>query len=326
MKPDTVGKLAIWTRKKLAVRTKDSIKNKVKALAEQITDLRKNLKEDEVWIESTRKKYEELFDIAETGKHTRQARAADPVEIVTGKRNRKAPSRLIDKISIDTPSINESPDNIPFFDNPDKLLGAIAEADTNQGDMDYEPDPGDILDDKTFQDWRPVIGTKKRFNMSIYQTYIFLNTVLVCNGATHISQLVSRKKIELMEERYDKEELEAHKQNIKAIQGLKMDGKKVRELLPHNQRSEDGCNFVTWINEPENDFVHLEKCGEAGVEIAAVSCKIIDDTGSKDEVVTTGSDGSANNTSPDVGTHRRIEVHVGRPLHRSICSFHMGGK
>ena len=317
--------MAIWTKKKHAVQSRINIWKNVKALAEEITNLRKNLKEDEEWIEATKKQYDKVFDVSQKEKR-KSPQAPILGEIISGKRKRKAPNRLIgnDKDITNKISIDESP-NVNFFDNPDNLLSAIAEADTDQKDLDYEPDPGDVLDDKTYRDWRPVIGTKKRFQMSIYQTYIFVNTTLVCSGVTHISQLISRKKIELMEERYDKEELEAHKQNIKAIQGLKMDGKKVRELLPHNQRSE-GCNFVTWISEPENDFVHLEKCGEAGVEIAAVSCKIIDDTGSKDEVVTTGSDGSANNTSPDVGTHRRIEVHVGRPLHRSICSFHMGGK
>ena len=61
------------------------------------------------------------------------------------------------------------------------------------------------------------------------------------------------------------------------------------------------------------------------MNLILVSCKIIDDTNSKDEVISTGSDGSANNTSPDVGSHVLIEIHVGRPLHRSYCTFHMGG-
>ena len=320
--------MAIWTKKKIPIRDKKSVWNNVKALAEEIERLKDHLKEDEEWIATTLKVYEELFDISAKEKLKRHP--PSPEETNSGERIHRAPDRFDEQdydsyfFNTNKISINDSPDD-SNDSNRIIMLDAIADADTNKDDEDWEPDPEDVLDDKTYQDWRPVIGTRERFQMSIYQTYIFLNTVLVCNGATHISQLFSRKKIELMTERYDKEQIEIHKEKIKGIQALKMDGKKVHELLPHNQKSEEGENFVTFIREPQNDFVHVEKCGESGVEIAAASCKIIDDSDSKDIVLITGSDGSANNTSPDVGAHVLIEIHVGRPLHRSICSFHMGG-
>ena len=267
--------------------------------------------------------FDKVFDISQ--KEKRKSQAPILGEIISGKRNRKAPNRLIgnDKDITNKISIDESP-NVNFFDNPDNLLSAIAEADTDKKDLDYEPDPGDILDDKTYRDWRPVIGTKKRFQMSIYQTYIFVNTVLVCNGVTDASDLLSRNMLMRMSDRFDEEQIAKHKEKLKGkIQGIRMDGKQCPEALPHNQS--ETANFVTFVTDSA-EFVDFEKCGEAGVEIAEAACRIIDETDNKDEVILTGTDGSANNTSPDVGSHALIEQHLGRPTHRSYGLFHIAGK
>ena len=92
---------------------------------------------------------------------------------------------------------------------------------------------------------------------------------------------------------------------------LEIDGKEVDELLPHNKKQR--INAVTVVGleiaseddpEPAVEYAGHFESREKGLALANKTCEIIEDTGSKDTLLVTKSDGSPNNTSPDVGMHK----------------------
>ena len=59
---------------------------------------------------------------------------------------------------------------------------------------------------------------------------MFVNTVLVCNGVTDVSDLLSRNMLMRMSDRFDEEQIAKHKEKLKGkIKGIRMDGKQCPE-------------------------------------------------------------------------------------------------
>ena len=53
--------------------------------------------------------------------------------------------------------------------------------------------------------------------------------------------------------------------------------------------------------------MHWVSKKDTGEEVGKGTIKVLKDTNSKDHALVTGSDGAANNTSPDTGSHKHIE-------------------
>ena len=86
-----------------------------------------------------------------------------------------------------------------------------------------------------------------------------------------------------------------------------------KKVLPFANNKKAKPNIVTVVGlpiatdedpEPNVEYAGHFKSSEKGLAIGAGVSDIIDDTESKDAVLVSKSDGSPNNTSADVGTHR----------------------
>ena len=137
------------------------------------------------------------------------------------------------------------------------------------------------------------------------------NAVQLCNGNTDKSNLLTHTTVFSLKERYGKELLEERKAKQRPYLAIESDGKEV--LVPVGNNKKEKHNFVTTVGlpiatdedpEPEVEFASHFKSRETGLAIAAGVSTTIDDSGSKDKVLVSKSDGSPNNTSPDVGSHR----------------------
>ena len=108
------------------------------------------------------------------------------------------------------------------------------------------------------------------------------------------------------------------------MQGIQVDAKQCDEALP-NCRSHK-VNMLTVVRMPENEYEdHFKSEGDGGKDVAKGCIEILEATNSKDSLLVTSSDGAANNTSPNVGTHKLIEDYCDRPLQRCICNKHTTG-
>ena len=111
--------------------------------------------------------------------------------------------------------------------------------------------------------------------------------------------------------RYGKEILEERKAKQRPYIALESDRKEAFEPFGNNKKTK--TNFVTVVGlpiateedpEPDVEYASHFKSRETGIAIAAGVSNTIDDSGSKDAALVSKSDGSSNNTSPDVGSHR----------------------
>ena len=181
--------------------------------------------------------------------------------------------------------------------------------------VDEDPDwiPGDeeIIDEKEYQDLRPFIMLIERYRTPARQAAMLWNASLLCNGNKNKSKLLTHSKIVRLQARYGKEIVEEWKAKQRPYLAIESDGKEVFEPFGNNQKAK--FNFVTTVGlpmpsdevpEPEVEFAGHFKGRETGLAIANGVCEILDDSKSKDAALVTKSDGSANNTSPDVGSHR----------------------
>ena len=180
-------------------------------------------------------------------------------------------------------------------------------------DPDWTPgaEEEEIIDEEEYQDLRPFIMLIERFRIPSRQAAMLWNASLLCNGNKNKSKLLTHSKIVRLQARYGKEIVEEWKAKQRPYLAIESDGKEVFEPFGNNQKAK--FNFVTTVGlpmpsdevpEPEVEFAGHFKGRETGLAIANGVCEILDDSKSKDAALVTKSDGSANNTSPDVGSHR----------------------
>ena len=189
------------------------------------------------------------------------------------------------------------------------LLGP--ESVDDQDDPDWKPPSDFSVDEKVYQDLRPFIILMERYRISYRQGSMLYNAALLCNGNTDKSKLKTHTTMINLHVRYGKEILEERKTKQRPYIALESDGKEVFEPFGNNRKAKQ--NIVTVVGlpiatdedpDPEVEFASHFKSSEKGIAIAAGVSDTIDDSGSKDVVLVSKSDGSSNNTSPDVGTHR----------------------
>ena len=200
-----------------------------------------------------------------------------------------------------------------FFENPVAFLEALLGLEDDQDDSEWKPHPEeeDDVDEKVYQNMRPFIILVERFRLPSRQAAMLWNAFQLCNGNTKKSKLLTHKTILKLQERYGKELLEERKAKQRPYLAIESDGKECFE--PHGNNKMSKSNIVTTVGlpiatdddpEPKVEFASHFKSSEKGIAIAAGVSDTIDDSGSKDVVLVTKSDGSINNTSPDVGSHR----------------------
>ena len=186
-------------------------------------------------------------------------------------------------------------------------------------DPDWIPGEDEIIDEKEYQDLRPFIMLIERYRIPARQAAMLWNASLLCNGNKNKSKLLTHSKILRLQARYGKEIVEEWKAKRRPYLAVESDGKEAFEPFGHNKEAKH--NFVTTVGlpvptdedpEPEVEFASHFKSRETGLAIANGVCELIDDSKSKDAVLVSKSDGSANNTSPDVGSHK---------VKKSLCGF-----
>ena len=197
----------------------------------------------------------------------------------------------------------------PFSDDPIEYLEALlGECDPNE--PNWTPGDADKVDERTYQDLRPFILLVERFLWSSRQAAMMWNAALLCSGNTDKSKLLTATTIRNLRARYGKERIEQFKRKRPYI-AIECDGKQVNEPLHHNKKRR--INAVTVVGleiaseddpEPKVEYAAHFESRETGLALANETCKVIEDTGSKDILLVTKSDGPANNTSPDVGMHK----------------------
>ena len=123
--------------------------------------------------------------------------------------------------------------------------------------------------------------------------------------------LISPSTILRLQTRYGKETLEQRKLDQQPYVSLAIDGKEVHEpfgngkIQKHNFATVVGLEVASEENpEPEENYADHFKSRETGLALANGTSEIIEDSGSMETLLVTKSDGSPNNTSPDVGMHK----------------------
>ena len=195
-------------------------------------------------------------------------------------------------------------------------MGSVEDND----DPDWIPEEEDEeIDEKEYQDLRPFIMLIERYRIPARQAAMLWNASLLCNGNKDKSKLLTHSKILRLQARYGKEIVEEWKAKQRPYLAVESDGKEAFEPFGHNKEAKH--NFVTTVGlpvptdedpEPEVEFASHFKSRETGLAIANGVCELIDDSKSKDAVLVSKSDGSANNTSPDVGSHKvkKVTLHI----------------
>ena len=172
------------------------------------------------------------------------------------------------------------------------------------------PDTG-AVDEKEYQNLRPFILLVNRYRTPLRQASMLWNAAQLCNGNKNKSKLKSRTTMSNLMDRYGKELLNERKAKQRPYLAVESDGKEVFEPFGNNQKEKH--NFVTTVGlpiatdedpEPEVEFASHFKSKETGLAIGTGVAKTIDDSNSKDVILVSKSDGSPNNTSPEVGSHR----------------------
>ena len=178
-------------------------------------------------------------------------------------------------------------------------------------DLDWNPSDDDKIDEKVYRDMRPFIILVERYRTPARQAAMLWNASLLCNGNTDKSKLVTHTTILKLQARYGKEILEARKAKQRPYIAIESDGKEV--LTPIGNNKTVKRNFVTTVGlptpttedpEPEVEYASHFESRETGLAIANGVSETIEDSGSKDDLFVSKSDGSPNNTSPDVGSHK----------------------
>ena len=75
--------------------------------------------------------------------------------------------------------------------------------------------------------------------------------------------------------------------------------------------------------EGQISYLNHAKVGGSGEAMAEVIIQTIDDTNSRQSVLSLKSDNTAANTSPNIGAHCLVEKCLGRPVQRNYCLNHM---
>ena len=198
-----------------------------------------------------------------------------------------------------------------FFENPVAFLEALLGSVDDENDPDWKPTSDETIDEKEYQNLRPFIILVERFRTPLRQAAMLYNAAQLCNGNKDKSKLKSHVTMGKLMERYGKEIIEKRKSEQRPYLALESDGKEVFEPFGNNQKEKH--NFVTTVGlpiatdedpEPEVEFASHFKSKETGLAIGTGVAKTIDDSNSKDVILVSKSDGSPNNTSPDVGSHR----------------------
>ena len=190
------------------------------------------------------------------------------------------------------------------------------------------PDTG-AVDEKEYQNLRPFILLVNRYRTPLRQASMLWNAAQLCNGNKIKSKLKSHTTMASLMERYGREIIEKRKSQQRPYLAVESDGKEVFESFGNNKTEKH--NFVTTVGlpiatdedpEPEVEFASHFKSKETGLAIGTGVAKMIDDSKSKDVVLVTKSDGSANNTSPEVGSHRvcsqyfKLSIAISVPNHQ----------
>ena len=265
---------------------------------------------DASWIQQKVEQHDIVFDISEKmvveldeDMEQEVHEVQVEVEEVLEKRETRAPAWL-------TENTDYEDNKEAFFDDPMAFLEAMCGPEEGLDDPDWMP-PNDGMDEKVYRNLRPFIILIERYRIPSRQAAMLWNAAQLCNGNTKKSNLITHKTVLSLQKRYGKELLEKRKVKQRPYLAIESDGKECYEPYGNNKKAKP--NFVTTVGlpiatdddpEPEVEFASHFKSSEKGIAIAAGVSDTIDDSGSKDALLVTKSDGSANNTSPDVGSHR----------------------
>ena len=190
-----------------------------------------------------------------------------------------------------------------FYNDPGAYLEALSLADQDEDDQEWTPEEIDAISEPDYDKFKFFIELSERFNWSSYQTALGINALLLGQGITN--QFVTQGKVLRMKIMFGREKIAAHKAKGPML-GIQTDAKKCEEALP-NCRSHT-VQMMTSVRLPENDYAdHWVSQKDTGEEVGKGTIKVLKDTNSKDHALVTGSDGAANNTSPDTGSHKHIE-------------------
>ena len=202
-------------------------------------------------------------------------------------------------------------EEVSFFENPVAYLEALLGYVDDEFDPDWKPSSDDSVDEKVYQDLRPFLLLVERYRIPLRQASMLWNASLLCNGNTDKSKLKSHTTMLNLLVRYGKEILEERKAKQRPYIALESDGKEAFEPFGNNKKTK--TNFVTVVGlpiatdedpDPDVEYASHFKSRETGLAIGAGVSSIVDDSESKAVVLVSKSDGSSNNTSPDVGSHR----------------------
>ena len=182
-------------------------------------------------------------------------------------------------------------------------MEALSIADQDEDDQEWTPEEIDAISEPDYDKFKYFIELSERFNWSSYQTALGINALLLGQGIT--DQFVTQGKVLRMKLIFGREKIAAHKAKGPML-GIQTDAKKCEEALPNCRSHTVQMMTSVWL--PENDYAdHWVSEKDSGEEVGKGTIKVLKDTNSKDHALVTGSDGAANNTSPDTGSHKHIE-------------------
>ena len=161
--------------------------------------------------------------------------------------------------------------------------------------------------------------------MSCYQISVFINLIMKSLGITDPTKFTSPSGILKLKNRTGKSKTEQHKMESSKLMELCFDGITCEEALPNNKSKKSHFLGITdgLASEGQTSYVNHQKTAGTGKAMAEVIIQTIEETGSKNSVVSSRSDNTPANSSPDVRAHRFVEVYVERPLQRPYCLYHM---
>ncbi len=160
----------------------------------------------------------------------------------------------------------------------------------------------------------------KRYNASTRQTAAFINAVLQDLNMATTENLVSRKKVRNMMDRYGKKEARINKEK-KGLLCIKFDGRKDKTLQDGNRFSQE--EHVTVVAEPGGQNIdHFTPSSGEGRDIANEIVAILDEHDSQSTLQAMGADGTSVNTGKFNGVIRITEERLQCPLQWIICLLH----